>query len=49
MEFYPVQCWEKCRKLFLYEAEKVIAKMQVEIQVEVNDRKPEKFERKYVE
>ena len=35
-------------ELLLHEAEKVIAKMQVEIQEEVNEKNPEKFERKYV-
>ena len=33
----------------LYEAENVIAKIQVEIQAEVNDKNPEQFERKYAE
>ena len=33
----------------LYEAEKVIAKIQVEIQAEVNEKNPENFERKYAE
>ena len=32
-------------ELLLYEAEKVIAKIQVEIQAEVNEKNPEKFER----
>ena len=36
-------------ELLLYEAEKVIAKIQVEIQAEVNEKNPEKFERKYAE
>ena len=33
----------------LYEAENVIAKIQVEIQAEVNEKNPEQFERKYAE
>ena len=36
-------------ELLLYEAEKVIAKIQVEIQEEVNEQNPEKFERRYAE
>ena len=36
-------------ELLQYEAEKVIAKIQVEIQAEVNEKNPEKFERKYAE
>ena len=36
-------------ELLLYESEKVIAKIQVEIQAEVNEKNPEKFERKYAE
>ena len=36
-------------ELLQYEAEKVNAKMQVEIQAEVNEKNPEKFERKYAE
>ena len=36
-------------ELLLYEAEKVIAKIQVEIQAEVNEKNPEKFKRKYAE
>ena len=36
-------------ELLLYEAEKVILKIQVEIQEEVNEKNPEKFERNYVE
>ena len=36
-------------ELLLYEAEKVIAKIQVEIQAEVNEKNPEKSERKYAE
>ena len=36
-------------ELLLYEAEKVIAKIKVDIQGEVNEKNPEKFERKYVE
>ena len=34
-------------ELLLYESEKVIAKIQVEIQEEFNEKNPEKFERKY--
>ena len=33
----------------LYEAEKVIAKIKVDIQGDVNEKNPEKFERKYAE
>ena len=33
----------------LYEAEKVIAKIQVEIQAEANEKNLEKFKRKYAE
>ena len=36
-------------ELLLHEAEKVIAKIQVEIQAEVNEKNPEKFKRKYAE
>ena len=36
-------------ELLLYEAEKVIAKIQIEIQAEVNEKNLEKFERKYAE
>ena len=36
-------------ELLLFEAEKVITKIQVEIQVQVNEKNPEKFERKYAE
>ena len=35
--------------LLLYEAEKVIAKIQVEIQEIVNEKNPENFERRYAE
>ena len=35
--------------LLLYESETFIAKIQVEIQEEVNEKNPEKFERKYAE
>ena len=34
-------------ELLPFEAEKVITKIQVEIQVQVNEKNPEKFERKY--
>ena len=36
-------------ELLLYEAEKVIAKIQVEIQAEVNEKNRQKFKRKYAE
>ena len=36
-------------ELLLYEAENVIAKIQVEIQEEVNEKNSEKFERNYAE
>ena len=36
-------------ELLLYKAEKVIAKIQVEIQAEVNEKKPEKIDRTYAE
>ena len=36
-------------ELLLYEAEKVIAKIQDEIQEKVNEKNPEKFERRYGE
>ena len=36
-------------ELLLYQAQKVIAKIQVEVQEEVNEKNPENFERKYAE
>ena len=36
-------------ELLLHKAGKVIAKIQVKIQGTVNEKKPEKFEKKYAE